>query len=97
MQGTWNAWPHLGSRRRSSPSRNSPRQTEQSVAPSMPAPAVPREGDGLDRSLVEPDGPDVPRVVQDLLLLRLPPGAHPVGLRRSRRGASSRCSCRGVR
>uniref|UniRef100_A0A0D9YSS8 Uncharacterized protein n=1 Tax=Oryza glumipatula TaxID=40148 RepID=A0A0D9YSS8_9ORYZ len=55
MQGTWNARPHSGSRRRSSPSRNSPRQTGQSVAPSMPAPyvAVPREGNGFDRGLIE--------------------------------------------
>uniref|UniRef100_A0A0E0G791 Uncharacterized protein n=1 Tax=Oryza nivara TaxID=4536 RepID=A0A0E0G791_ORYNI len=42
MQGTWNARPYSGSRRRSSPSRNSPRQMGQSVAPSMPAPYVAR-------------------------------------------------------
>uniref|UniRef100_A0A0D3F5L9 dihydrolipoyllysine-residue succinyltransferase n=3 Tax=Oryza TaxID=4527 RepID=A0A0D3F5L9_9ORYZ len=55
MQGTWNARPHSGSRRRSSPSRNSPRQTGQSVTPSMPAPyvAVPREGNGFARGLIE--------------------------------------------
>jgi hypothetical protein len=53
------------------------------------ASAGPHEGDGLDRRLVEPDGPDVPRVVQDLLL----PGAHghPVGHRRISVQCSVQC------
>uniref|UniRef100_A0A0D9VJQ2 Uncharacterized protein n=1 Tax=Leersia perrieri TaxID=77586 RepID=A0A0D9VJQ2_9ORYZ len=40
MHGTWNAWLHLGSRRRLSPSRNSPRQTEQSVLSTNPSPRL---------------------------------------------------------
>uniref|UniRef100_A0A0E0NJH5 Uncharacterized protein n=1 Tax=Oryza rufipogon TaxID=4529 RepID=A0A0E0NJH5_ORYRU len=40
MHGTWKAWLHLGSSRRLSPSRNSPRQTEQSVLSTKPSPRL---------------------------------------------------------
>ena len=44
--------------------------------------AVPRERDGLDRRLIEPDGPDVPRVVHDFLTRGVEAGAAVGGRRR---------------
>jgi len=48
--------------------------------------AVPRERDGLDRRVVEPDGPDVPRVVHDFSFSPVAVVGEGAGRRRGQRG-----------